>query len=59
MGKNVDQVEEKLIKVIPKEFKVDAHHWLILHGRYICTARKPRCGACIIEELCEFKDKTE
>ena len=59
MGKNVDQVEEKLIKVIPKEFKVDAHHWLILHGRYICTARKPRCGACIIEEQCEFKDKTE
>ena len=59
MGKNVDQVEEKLLKVIPKEFKVDAHHWLILHGRYICTARKPRCGACIIEELCEFKDKTE
>ena len=59
MGKNVDQVEEKLIKVIPKEFKVDAHHWFILHGRYICTARKPRCGACIIEELCEFKDKTE
>ena len=59
MGKNVDQVEEILIKVIPKEFKVDAHHWLILHGRYICTARKPRCGACIIEELCEFKEKTE
>jgi len=59
MGKNVDQVEEKLLKVIPKEFKVDAHHWLILHGRYICTARKPRCGACIIEELCEFKEKTE
>lgn len=59
MGKNVDQVEEKLIKVIPKEFKVDAHHWFILHGRYICTARKPRCGACIIEELCEFKEKTE
>lgn len=59
MGKNVDQVEEKLLKVIPKEFKVDAHHWFILHGRYICTARKPRCGACIIEELCEFKEKTE
>ena len=59
MGKNVDQVEEKLLKVIPKEFKVDAHHWLILHGRYICTARKPRCGACIIEGLCEYKEKTE
>lgn len=59
MGKNVDQVEEKLLKVIPAEFKVDAHHWFILHGRYICTARKPKCGACVIEELCEFKEKTE
>ncbi|MDO6426714.1 endonuclease III [Thalassotalea sp. 1_MG-2023] len=59
MGKNVDQVEQKLLKVVPAEFKVDVHHWLILHGRYTCVARKPRCGACIIEDLCEFKDKTE
>jgi len=56
-GKNVRQVEEKLLKVVPDEFKVNVHHWLILHGRYICVARKPRCGACIIEDLCEFKDK--
>ncbi|MBU2917072.1 endonuclease III [Psychrosphaera sp. F3M07] len=46
-------------KVVPAEFKVDVHHWLILHGRYICVARKPKCGACIIEDLCEFKDKTD
>ncbi|AJR08062.1 putative endonuclease III [Photobacterium gaetbulicola Gung47] len=59
MGKNVDQVEEKLLKVVPKEFKVDVHHWLILHGRYTCVARKPRCGSCIIEDLCEYKEKTE
>ncbi len=58
-GKNVKQVEEKLLKVVPEEFKMDAHHWLILHGRYICVARKPRCGACAIEDLCEFKDKTD
>jgi endonuclease-3 len=58
-GKNVLQVEKKLIKVIPDEFIIDAHHWLILHGRYICTARKPRCGACVIYDQCEFKDKTE
>ncbi len=57
MGKNVDKVEEKLLKVIPKEFMVDVHHWLILLGRYTCIARKPRCGSCIIEEQCEFKDK--
>ncbi|WP_120511356.1 endonuclease III [Photobacterium salinisoli] len=57
MGKNVDEVEQKLLKVVPKEFKVDVHHWLILHGRYTCVARKPRCGSCIIEDLCEFKDK--
>ncbi|PSW03625.1 endonuclease III [Photobacterium lipolyticum] len=57
MGKNVDQVEEKLLKVVPKEFRVDVHHWLILHGRYTCIARKPRCGSCIIEDLCEYKDK--
>ena len=59
MGKNVDIVEQKLLKVIPKEFMVDVHHWLILLGRYTCIARKPRCGSCIIEHLCEFKDKTE
>jgi endonuclease III len=59
MGKNVVEVEQKLLKVVPKEFKVDVHHWLILHGRYTCTARKPECGACIIEDLCEFKEKTE
>lgn len=58
-GKNVNEVEDKLIKVVPKEFKVDVHHWLILHGRYVCTARKPKCGACVIEDLCEFKEKTE
>ena len=59
MGKTVEKVEEKLLKVIPAEFKVDVHHWLILHGRYTCVARKPRCGSCIIEDLCEFKDKID
>ncbi|GAB57558.1 endonuclease III [Rheinheimera nanhaiensis] len=58
-GKNVDEVEQKLLKVVPAEFKLDVHHWLILHGRYTCMARKPRCGSCIIEDLCEFRDKTE
>ncbi|AIZ79244.1 endonuclease III [Actinobacillus equuli] len=58
-GKDVVKVEEKLLKVVPAEFKVDVHHWLILHGRYTCIARKPRCGSCIIEDLCEYKDKTE
>lgn len=58
-GKNVVEVEQRLLRLIPAEFLMDAHHWLILHGRYTCTARKPRCGACIIEDLCEFKDKTE
>lgn len=57
MGKNVDQVEQKMLKVVPTEFKVDVHHWFILHGRYTCLARKPRCGSCLIEELCEFKEK--
>lgn len=57
-GKNVLEVEQKLMRFVPKEFLLDAHHWMILHGRYICTARKPRCGACIIEDLCEFKEKT-
>ena len=59
MGKDVVAVEKKLEKVVPKEFKVDVHHWLILHGRYVCTARKPKCGSCIIEDLCEFKEKTD
>ena len=58
-GKDVVEVEQKLLKHVPKEFKVDVHHWFILHGRYVCTARKPKCGACIIEDLCEFNDKTE
>ena len=56
-GKTVRQVEDKLIKVIPDEFIRDAHHWLILHGRYVCTARNPRCGACVIQDLCEYKHK--
>jgi endonuclease-3 len=51
MGKNVDLVEQKLIKVVPAEFKVDVHHWLILQDRYTCIARKPRCGSCLIEIL--------
>jgi len=57
-GKNVDEVEQRLMRVVPKEFQLDAHHWLILHGRYVCVARKPKCGACIMEDLCEFKQKT-
>ena len=58
-GKTVRQVEDKLIKVVPEEFKGSAHHWLILHGRYVCTARKPHCGACPIEDLCEYPKKIE
>jgi len=58
-GKTVRQVEDKLLRLTPKEFLVDAHHWLILHGRYVCVARKPRCGSCLIEDLCEFKAKTD
>jgi len=57
-GKNVDIVEQKLMKFVPKEFLMDAHHWLILHGRYTCVARKPKCWNCIIADLCEFKSKT-
>lgn len=57
-GKNVLEVERKLIKVVPKEYLLDAHHWLILHGRYVCKARKPLCGSCRIEDLCEYKHKT-
>ena len=58
-GKNVVEVENKLIKNVPEQFMQDAHHWLILHGRYTCIARKPRCGSCIIYDLCEYKDKVE
>ncbi|HVK94512.1 MAG TPA: endonuclease III [Noviherbaspirillum sp.] len=57
-GKNVDEVESKLVKFVPEEFRHDAHHWLILHGRYTCIARKPQCWNCIIADLCEYKDKT-
>ncbi len=57
-GKDVLAVEQKLLKLVPDEFKLDAHHWLILHGRYTCIARKPRCGSCIIEDLCEYRHKT-
>ncbi|QAB15212.1 endonuclease III [Hydrogenovibrio thermophilus] len=57
-GKTVLEVEKKLLKNVPKEYIIPAHHLLILHGRYTCTARKPRCGACCIYDLCEFKEKT-
>jgi endonuclease-3 len=57
-GKNVDEVEQKLLKFVPIEFRHDAHHWLILHGRYTCIARKPQCWNCIIADLCEYPDKT-
>lgn len=58
-GKDVREVEDKLLRFVPKEFLLDAHHWLILHGRYTCVARKPKCGSCMIEDLCEFKEKTD
>jgi endonuclease III len=58
-GKDVNEVEKRLLRLVPEEYKLDAHHWLILHGRYTCIARKPRCSSCIIEDLCEFKKKTE
>ena len=58
-GKDVLAVEKRLLKFVPDEFKLHAHHWLILHGRYTCIARKPRCGSCIIEDLCEFKHKND
>lgn len=57
-GKDVDEVERKLLKFVPPDFRHDAHHWLILHGRYTCIARKPQCWNCIIADLCEYKDKT-
>tara|TARA_Y100000814_G_scaffold151897_1_gene110722 strand:- start:919 stop:1557 length:639 start_codon:yes stop_codon:yes gene_type:complete len=59
VGKNVVEVENRLVRLTPEEYKLDAHHWLILHGRYVCIARKPRCGACVIEELCEYKNKSD
>ncbi|PVV12241.1 MAG: endonuclease III [gamma proteobacterium symbiont of Ctena orbiculata] len=58
-GKTPLQVEQKLLRYIPVPFLQDAHHWLILHGRYTCIARKPRCGSCVIEDLCEYREKTE
>ena len=58
-GKNVLEVEKNLLKHVPKDYLLDAHHWLILHGRYVCIARKPRCESCLIEDLCGFKNKTE
>lgn len=58
-GKNVLEVEKKLMRHVPREFLRDAHHWLILHGRYTCVARKPRCGSCVIEDLCEYKEKVD
>lgn len=57
-GKNVLEVEKKLLKFVPKDYLLDAHHWLILHGRYVCKARKPQCGSCRIEDLCEYRAKT-
>jgi endonuclease-3 len=58
-GKDVVEVEKRLLRLVPEEYKKDAHHWLILHGRYACIARKPRCGACVIEDLCEYRKKTD
>jgi len=58
-GKDVVEVEEKLLKFIPPEFLRNAHHWLILHGRYVCVARKPGCPQCLIRDLCEFRTKTK
>ena len=57
-GKSVREVEDKLMKLVPQEFRNDAHHWLILHGRYVCTARRPACPSCIIADLCEYRHKT-
>jgi len=56
-GKNVTEVEQRLLRLVPDEFRLDAHHWLILHGRYTCIARKPRCQSCCISDLCEYRDK--
>lgn len=59
IGKNVLEVEHRLVKVIPKEFIIDSHHWLILHGRYCCIARKPKCGECIVSDVCNWPDRFE
>jgi endonuclease-3 len=56
-GKTVLEVETRLLRLVPREYRQNAHHWLILHGRYTCVARRPRCGSCIIEDLCEYRDK--
>ena len=58
-GKTVRAVEDRLERLVPEPFRRDAHHWLILHGRYVCMARRPRCGSCLIEDLCEYRHKTE
>lgn len=58
-GKDVLAVENALLRRVPKEYLLNAHHWLILHGRYVCTARKPACGTCLARDLCDFKDKTD
>ena len=58
-GKDPLEVEQRLLKFVPEEFRRHAHHWLILHGRYVCVARKPKCPACIIRDLCEYKRKTK
>jgi endonuclease-3 len=58
-GRTVREVEDRLLRWVPKRYLQDAHHWLILHGRYVCVARRPRCGACIIYDLCEFRDKAD
>ena len=57
-GKNVREVEDRLLRLVPKEFLLDAHHWIILHGRYVCIARRPKCSECCIADLCEYRDKT-
>lgn len=59
VGKNVLEVEQRLIKVIPKEFIIDAHHWLILHGRYCCVARKPKCNECVVSDVCNWSERFE
>jgi endonuclease-3 len=57
-GKTAEEVEQKLLKFVPEEFRQNAHHWLILHGRYVCLARSPRCAECVIRDLCEYRHKT-
>ena len=59
VGKNVLEVEQRLVKVIPKEFILDSHHWLILHGRYCCIARKPKCNECVVSDVCQWPDRFE